>query len=114
MTVEAPFYTPVTYLDLQGPLNYSTQYPPFGEVVPWTLGQLEIATISNIPFETPSNSSFLTENIFDVNIYSALADDAMLYHFMGTPPFPRIRLSVMLPIKVALRPPQPAPLHLLK
>lgn len=90
MTVEVPFYNPANYLDLQSPLNYNTEFAEtlskWNDLTPWTLGQLEFATMDNIPPGLGSNDSWMAENQFSVNCYSSLGDDAQLYTFMGTPP----------------------------
>lgn len=85
MTLEAPFYTPVNYMDLQAPLNASS-YPPANDLTTWTLGQLNLETISNIPPGIGQGDPYFTQNQFKVNLYSSFADDTVLHHFMGTPP----------------------------
>lgn len=85
MTVEVPFYTPVNYVDLQAPLN-ATGFTPANDLTSWTLGQLNIETISNIPTGVGQGDPYFAANQFKVNLYSSFADDTMLHHFMGTPP----------------------------
>lgn len=85
MTVEVPFYTPVNYVDLQAPLN-AASFPPANDLTTWTLGQLNLETISNIPTGIGQGDPYFTQNQFKVNLYSSFADDTVLHHFMGTPP----------------------------
>lgn len=89
LTVEVPFYSPTSYIDLQAPLNrLATQTP--GDILGQTLGQIELTSLTNIPVQVTYQGNDLpavfTDNVFDANLYSALADDAMLYHFIGVPP----------------------------